>query len=96
MAVLMGKSVMPAFDTPDPTVVDKTNPKHPDAQCRMDTSLQGALCSIAFDELLIPGKDTAAGVNSKEAEEQAMKVSCSSLHKVNVGFRPTCWFKSNL
>lgn len=95
MAGIVGKSV-PDFTTPDTTVVSKTNNKHPAVQCRMDTGLQGALCPAAFNEKIIPGKDTKGGTSGIEAEKEAARYSCTKSSGYTVGLRPTCWFKPRL
>lgn len=67
------------FDTPDPSVVEKTDDKHPKAQCRMDTYFQGALCDK--DQMIFPSKDDAAVGYCMRAESY------------NKGIRPLCWYK---
>lgn len=52
---------MPEFETPDPTRVKKTYTSHPNAQCRLDTNFQGALCNIS-PEIEIPGDKSDVGV----------------------------------
>ncbi|OQW52794.1 MAG: hypothetical protein A4S09_08090 [Proteobacteria bacterium SG_bin7] len=49
LAVLGGQE-MPEFDTPDSTVVTKTNHAHPAAQCRLDTYFHGALCTVDWNQ----------------------------------------------
>lgn len=95
MSTLMNKP-MPDFETPDLTAVPQTSHKHPPVQCRMDTTLQGALCQAVFNESLIPGKNVNGGINSVEAEEEAATFSCTAFSGFNVGLRPTCWFKPRL
>jgi hypothetical protein len=87
---------MPSFDTPDTSTVDKTISKHPAVQCRMDTSLQGALCTASFDDGLIPGKGMPGGVHGEEAEIQAYQNSCAPYSGFDIGSRPACWFKHRL
>jgi uncharacterized protein YkwD len=55
----LGSTKIPQLDTPDPTVVDKTQSKHPKAQCRLDTYLAGSLCSKAYDVNQIPKDEFA-------------------------------------
>lgn len=69
-----------SFSTPDPKVVERTFHEHPEAQCRLDTFVAGALCKASFDMNLIPGD-----------EPEAMKYSCGP--RFDQGQRPTCWFK---
>lgn len=95
MAVLMNKP-LPDFDTPDTTVVGETSHKHPMPQCRMDTSLQGALCTQIFNDKIIPGKNAEGGGGSINAEREAASFSCMSVSGFQLGLRPSCWFKSRL
>lgn len=67
------------FDTPDSTVVEKTDHNHPKAQCRMDTYFQGALCDK--DQMLFPSADDAA------------VGYCMRSEAYKVGVRPLCWYK---
>ena len=55
----LGGSSIPSLDTPDPSVVSKTQDKHPKAQCRLDTMFQGALCTMSWNDSTIPQKDGA-------------------------------------
>lgn len=95
MATLMQKPV-PKFDTPDTTQVAKTNDNHPPVQCRMDTSLMGAICLADFVDHLIPGKKVKGGHQSLEAEQEAAQYSCTQFSGYVDGFRPQCWFKPRL
>lgn len=94
MAALKGEAAKPQFITPDPSVVEKTNGKHPATQCRMDTYHQGALCAIAFNEGLIPGKKVRGGVFSENAEKESAAVTCTQMSQAKIGLRPACWFKA--
>ena len=89
----LGSQPLPSFDSPDTTVVSRTNHAHPKGQCRLDTYFQGALCNKTFDPNVIPGRNHPRGQLSAEAEMDAMKVSCSSKEGFKIGARPTCWFK---
>lgn len=86
------KIEMPSFSTPDPKVVSKTNPEHPEPQCRMDTSLQATLCTANFNPAMIPGKSVKGGVSSPEAEAEAAKVTCTRSSGFEIGLRPRCWY----
>ncbi len=46
----LGQQDMPEFDTPDTSVVKKTNNAHPPAQCRLDTYFHGALCGVDWNQ----------------------------------------------
>ena len=94
LAALKDENV--AFDTPDLTVVDEMKDLHPDAQCRLDTNMAGAMCTAEFDFEAIPGKDLGSRRNSPQAEEIARSQSCSRLDEDKFGVRPLCWFKSKL
>lgn len=95
MATLMKKPI-PQFETPDPTQVAKTNDAHPPVQCRLDTSLQGALCLAGWRSDLIPGKKANGGPHGRNAEIEAAEVSCMASNGQSVGLRPACWFKETL
>ena len=87
---------MPDYETPDENVVNKTNDKHPAAQCRLDTYFAGSLCPAAFDDNLIPGKKVPQGVDSIEAEKEAANHSCTEYSGYDYAHRPLCWFKPRL
>lgn len=65
--------------TPDESVVDKTNHKHPDGQCRADTYLAGALCDLDF--------------NSPLDDKNPDTGTCNRADSFEHGLRPLCWFK---
>lgn len=68
----------PRFDTPDTSVVQRTNDRHPATQCRVDTYFNGATCDVSVDSPL-SNTDYKSGSCYKE--------------KYSVGWRPRCWFK---
>ncbi len=70
---------MPKFDTPDETVVEKTNHNHPAAQCRIDTYFSGAICEVDMNDD-VSQKDEALG-------------TCYRKSGIKTGVRPLCWFK---
>lgn len=74
----LGGTAMPEFTTPNTSKVKRTNPKHPEAQCRLDTYFQGALCPVGYDTP-IDGNDPFVGTCSRPAGHV-------------VGVRPNCWF----
>lgn len=86
----------PKIETPDPNVVEKTNPSHPAIQCRLDTLIAGAICPVVFNQGIIPGKKTPEGPSSVEAEKEAAIYSCTSLSGYTTGLRPACWFKARM
>ena len=77
--VLGGAKTGVAFDTPSKSVVSTTFHAHPQAQCRLDTYYQGALCTI----------DHSIDVSNKSAT-QGM---CNRMDGDTVGVRPFCWYK---
>lgn len=93
LSVLGGKG-LPSFDTPDQTVVSKTNPDHPEGQCRLDTYFAGALCNKKWDMNVIPAKGFPQGQDTAGAELEAMKYSCFAKEGFKLGTRPACWFKA--
>ncbi len=94
MAALRKDPTAPTFSTPDLSVVEQTYSGHPATQCRLDTSLQGALCTAAFDENFIPGKKAKGGRSSEAAELESANFSCTKTSNYNIGLRPACWFKA--
>ncbi len=82
-----------SWSTPEVKAVKATNNAHPAGQCRLDTLLAGALCNKGFDFAVIPGKDLGSSRNSKTAELDAVKSSCTQYENYSVGYRPACWFK---
>jgi hypothetical protein len=78
-AIGSGK-VAPQFNTPDSSVVSKTNDNHPRAQCRLDTYFSAATCSVAVSEAL-SDKDFRQG-------------SCYDEKQTKYGLRSKCWFST--
>ena len=84
----------PEFDTPSNTKVNRTALNHADPQCRLDTFFAGALCSVRFNETVIPGKRfLGLGAGSAAAEKEAYANSCSFRAEFSRAQRPRCWFK---
>ena len=69
----------PAFETPNPKVVSKTDDSHPEAQCRLDTYFAGSICGAAFTDDF-GAKDAITGACAMEKGD-------------TFGFRPLCWYK---
>ncbi|MBX2989299.1 MAG: M48 family metalloprotease [Bdellovibrionaceae bacterium] len=90
----LGNDPAPKFETPDTTVVSRTNTAHPRGQCRLDTYFAGALCTKTWDMNTIPGRNHPKGQNSQAAELESMKVSCYASEGFKIGMRPSCWFKA--
>lgn len=82
LADLLGGGVSVSFDSPDKTMVSRTNNAHPAGQCRLDTYMAGAVCLAAFDDEVIPWNQTEAADNS-----------CMRQDGYSAGVRPLCWFK---
>lgn len=81
LASLRG-SDLPKFDTPDMSEVRKTDNSHPQAQCRLDTYFQGALCDLHLDNEL-SDKDPNQG-------------TCNRKNGDTVGLRSLCWYKPSI
>ena len=69
----------PRVDTPDPTIVNRTDESHPGPQCRLDTYFNGAVCSI--------DKDSEIGQNDPHVG------TCNRSDTHQEGLRPQCWYK---
>lgn len=96
LATLLGTlsgTPVPHIETPDPSVVKSTFVDHPQAQCRLDTYFEGALCTKGFDPTVIPGKGPQGGMNNPDAEVAARNSTCMMRDNPKAGFRPLCWFK---
>lgn len=77
----------PSLNTQDSTKVTKTKESHPEAQCRLDTYLSGALCWMKLAE----------GVIVRD-ENQDVQYSCTEKKGFPAGTqaRPRCWFRPGL
>lgn len=76
----LGGGALPNPNTPDQSVVSRTNDSHPRAQCRLDTYLAGLNCTV---------RGTHSNTNPKIN-------SCYSYpnNTAAKGSRPRCWFKN--
>jgi hypothetical protein len=74
---LTKSKVRARFDSPDASVVRKTNDAHPATQCRLDTYLQGSLCYVG---------------ESEAPSDKDYKVGSCYSPRDKVGVRPLCWF----
>lgn len=72
-------STQPHILTPDAKQVCNNDHSHPQAQCRLDTYYQGALCYLG-DSQTLSDSDTNQG-------------TCNRLAMYDTGLRPLCWFK---
>lgn len=95
LASLNGRGV-PQIHTPSSAVVAKTHSGHPEAQCRLDTYLQGAICPMGWNDYVVPGKKAAGGKRGLVAEKQAAMTSCTKASGFAVGLRPACWYKARM
>jgi len=71
----------PSFSTPDENVVERTKPRHPDTQCRLDTYYQGALCD----------RDFLSDVSQSDPKQGTCFRNTTSNN--TIGTRPLCWYK---
>ncbi len=72
-------ATFPKLDTPSDAVVDSTYERHPQAQCRLDTYFNGALCAVDVD-IDVDASDANVG-------------SCVRAAGHVDGVRPLCWYK---
>lgn len=79
LSKLLARSGMPRFDTPDTSVVSRTNDRHPAGQCRLDTYFQGSLCEKHHTDE-VSDRDAKVGV-------------CNRSTGHDEGIRPLCWYK---
>ena len=99
-AYLEGTTI--SFSTPDPNEVTTTLISHPHAQCRLDTVVAAACCTVEPDFDVIPGLNVDIGRNSVVAEIQSAAVSCHPASEwmgtpgYNHSDHPRCWFKNQL
>ncbi len=70
---------MPRFKKTSRSKVYRTKHKHPEAQCRLDTYIAGALCDKPVEDD-VDLKDPNVG-------------ACSISNGDKIGMRPVCWFK---
>ncbi|MBF0298833.1 MAG: hypothetical protein HQK51_08940 [Oligoflexia bacterium] len=70
------------FSTPDTTVVTTTNDAHPNSQCRLDTYLAGAICSVSENEDL--------------EDSDVTKGACTKSKGFALGLRSRCWYKPTI
>jgi hypothetical protein len=82
-----------SFEKRDTREVRRTEHGHPDAQCRLDTYIAGAVCTVPHDMEVIPGKREGRGYNDRTSEMEAARHSCHNVNGDSAGLRPRCWFK---
>jgi hypothetical protein len=73
--------------------VEYTNENHPNINCRVRTLLNGALCSVEFDEGNIPGLDLLETKDIQRMTEAAHSYAChASPGSPFDASRPSCWY----
>lgn len=82
LAAIATKDGRVSYDDPDPGIVSRTDHSHPAGQCRLDTMVAGALCTVEFDVNLIPRSRRIADQNA-----------CARATGFSSGVRPRCWYK---
>jgi hypothetical protein len=80
LAAVSRTAQLAKIETPDQTVVTKTNDAHPTTQCRIDTLFQGALCDKNVNDLL--------------TDDNELSDACHAANGDKTGLRPACWYKS--
>ncbi|WP_437757611.1 hypothetical protein [Sorangium sp. So ce1389] len=81
--------VYPRFDTPDTTETAVTKEGHAPSQCRLDTLVAGAVCSVKATGTGVPGFVPPYGEYSPASDEAARPFACQT----GPGARPRCWFQ---
>jgi hypothetical protein len=79
LSASLGNSGQPSFDARDSSVVQRTFERHPQAQCRLDTYMNGNVCRVN-DSVDVNDRDPNVGVCRNTTEEQ-------------YGARSLCWYK---
>ncbi|MBS1984530.1 MAG: hypothetical protein JST16_10190 [Bdellovibrionales bacterium] len=74
----LGGSKATSFGTPDKSRVTETDDNHPEAQCRLDTYYNAALCNVSS--------------TAKLSDNDADVGTCSLKAGFSLGTRPLCWF----
>ena len=69
----------PSLGTPDTSQVDQTNDDHPAGQCRLDTYLQGSICTAKLTDEL--------------SDSSPVPGACTMAGGFSTGLRPRCWYK---
>jgi hypothetical protein len=75
----LGGSSKVEFNTPDKSIVTRTDNNHPAAQCRLDTYFNGILCDKSWDQD-VDNSNPITGV-------------CTKRDGYSNGVRPLCWYK---
>jgi len=91
LSSLKKDETFPQYDTPDANKVGQTDNRHPQAQCRLDTTFSASVCQADFNTSIIPGKK-ATDPYGPDAEKEASENSCMEISGYTEGLRPRCWF----
>lgn len=73
------------FGRPDRTQVNRTSESHPNAQCRLDTMVAGALCPEQWNDWIIP-----------RTELQSSDSVCLRSEGYVREARPRCWYRPTM
>jgi hypothetical protein len=79
LSAALSGSGSPSFNSHDSNVVSKTYERHPAAQCRLDTYINGNVCQIN-DSIEVSDRDADIGV-------------CRNIVDEEYGARSRCWYK---
>lgn len=79
---LSGASKPISFDLASGPKVTRTNDNHPEAQCRLHTYYNGALCPISYTEEL--------------SADSPIPGACAEEKGDKIGIRDRCWYKPKL
>lgn len=79
MSAAISNDRSPSFSARDVSVVTRTYEKHPRAQCRLDTYVNGSLCHVSHG-VDMSDRDPHVGV-------------CRNTPSEEYGARPLCWYK---
>lgn len=80
LLAFLKRRASPRIETPDLSEVSETDQGHGRAQCRLDSFIQGSLCSVSAHEDF--------------SNESDLPGSCHPRLGHKIGLRPACWYKS--
>ncbi len=84
------------LETPSKEHVNTTQTSHPSTQCRLDTMIAGALCTIEPNIDKIPGRVGNQIHFEEQGEIWSNDYYCNNSTQPDPAARPGCWFKSLL
>lgn len=79
LSAALSGGTLPSLSSHDSSVVNKTYEKHPAAQCRLDTYMNGNVCKVS-DLTDVSDRDPEVGV-------------CRNISSEEYGARSLCWYK---